>query len=122
MGGKLFHKLETLFISIGLSYSCQIGSLKPGKSPNLSTQEIKPVRVKFVLLNETTYPTTWKNNGEYAGMGGILFEDLTNPSDAAIETLSFALPLYSNLKFLPFKDLNLLINSGITCSCPIFGP
>ena len=81
-----------------------LNSLKPGKSPNISTQEIKPVRVKFVLLNETTYPTTWKNNGEYAGMGGILFEDLTNPSDAAIETLSFALPLYSNLKFLPLVN------------------
>ena len=37
-------------------------------------------------------------------MGGILFEDLTNPSDAAIETLSFALPLYSNLKFLPLVN------------------
>jgi hypothetical protein len=81
-----------------------LNSLRPKKSSSPTIQEIKPVRVKFVLLNEAAYPTTWKENGEYAGMGGILFEELNNPSDAALETLSFALPLYSNIKFLPLVN------------------
>jgi hypothetical protein len=81
-----------------------LSSLRPKSSSSPKTQEIKPVRVKFVLLNEDSYPTTWKENGEYAGMGGILFEELNNPATSAIETLSFALPLYSNIKFLPLVN------------------
>jgi len=81
-----------------------LNSLRPKKSSSPTIQEIKPVRVKFILLNESAYPTTWKENGEYAGIGGILFEELNNPSDAALETLSFALPLYSNIKFLPLVN------------------
>tara|TARA_R110002020_G_scaffold354443_1_gene567206 strand:+ start:1880 stop:3103 length:1224 start_codon:yes stop_codon:yes gene_type:complete len=81
-----------------------LSSLRPKSSSSPKTQEIKPVRVKFVLLNGDSYPTTWKENGEYAGMGGILFEELNNPATSAIETLSFALPLYSNIKFLPLVN------------------
>ena len=51
-----------------------LNSLRPKKSSSPTIQEIKPVRVKFVLLNESAYPTTWKENGEYAGMGGTLFK------------------------------------------------
>jgi hypothetical protein len=37
-------------------------------------------------------------------MGGILFEELNNPGTSALETLSFAKPLYSNIKFLPLVN------------------
>jgi hypothetical protein len=75
-----------------------VSSKKPSNQPS---PFIIPVRVKFVSLNGDDYPTTWKKYGEYAGMGGILYEELDNPGDKNLESLSFALPLYSNVKFLP---------------------
>ena len=59
------------------------------------------VRVKFVSLNGNDYPTTWDTYGKYAGMGGILFEEINNPGDQTLESLSFAKPLYSNIKTIP---------------------
>ena len=67
-------------------------------------KEIRAVRVKFVLLNSNQYPTTWKDKGEYMAIGGIFFEELDNPGDNSLETLSLALPLYSNIKFLPLVN------------------
>jgi len=77
------------------------------KSPSTSTsplQEITPVRVKFVSLNGDDYPLNWKKYGEYAGIGGILYEEINNPGDQTLESLSFAKPLYSNIKFLPLVN------------------
>ena len=75
-----------------------LNSSKP--SPGVSEQ-ILAVRVKFVLLNGEKTPTTWKEFGEYLGMGGILFEEINNPGTSDLESLSYAAPLYSNLKFIP---------------------
>ena len=69
-------------------------------NPEVSKQIIA-VRVKFVLLNGEKTPITWKKYGEYAGMGGILFEEINNPGNSDLESLSYAKPLYSNLKFIP---------------------
>ena len=71
------------------------------KSNSDNGVQIRAVRVKFVSLNGNDYPITWKKYGEYNSIGGILFEDITNPSDQTIESLQFALPLYSNISFLP---------------------
>ena len=67
----------------------------------LQNTQIIPVRVKFVSLNGNDYPATWKKYGEYAGMGGILYEEINNPGTEKIETLSFATPLNSNIQTLP---------------------
>ena len=63
--------------------------------------QITAVRVKFVSLNGSDYPITWEKYGEYNSVGGILFENLENPSNQTLESLQFALPLYSNIKILP---------------------
>ena len=76
-------------------------SSNKGSSDSKTGTQIRPVRVKFVSLNGNDYPITWKKYGEYNSIGGILFEDITNPSDQTIESLQFALPLYSNISFLP---------------------
>ena len=78
-----------------------ISSLTPKSSNATSTQMIKPVRVKMISLNSDSYPVTWEKYGGYAGLGGILFEELTNPGTQQIESLSYAKPLFSNLKMFP---------------------
>jgi hypothetical protein len=78
-----------------------LSSLNSTPTPNTIQQEIIPVRVKFVSLNGDDYPLTWKKYGEYLGMGGILYEEIDNPGNQTLESLSFAKPLYSNIKFLP---------------------
>jgi hypothetical protein len=78
-----------------------LNSLKSPSQPSTGIPTIIPVRVKFISLNGKDYPVNWKEYGEYAGMGGILFEELNNPSGKPLKTLSFAKPLYSNIKFLP---------------------
>ena len=81
-----------------------LNSLKTTPSSVSQQQEIIPVRVKFVSLNGNDYPLNWKKYGEYNGMGGILYEELDNPGDQTLESLSFAKPLYSNIKFLPLVN------------------
>ena len=78
-----------------------LNSLKHTTIPSSKGSEIIPVRVKFVSLNGNDYPINWKKYGEYSSVGSILWEDLTNPSGAPLDTLSYASPLYSNIKFLP---------------------
>jgi len=81
-----------------------LNSLKSSTSFTPQQQEIIPVRVKFVSLNGDDYPLNWKKYGEYAGMGGILYEELDNPGNQTLESLSFAKPLYSNISFLPLVN------------------
>ena len=81
-----------------------LNSLKHTTIPSSKGAEIIPVRVKFVSLNGNDYPVNWKKYGEYSSIGSILWEDLTNPSGAALDTLSYAAPLYSNVKFLPLVN------------------
>ena len=81
-----------------------LNSLKSPPSSTPQQQEIIPVRVKFVSLNGDDYPINWKKYGEYAGVGGILYEEIDNPGDQTLESLSFAKPLYSNIKFLPLVN------------------
>lgn len=78
-----------------------LSSINSLKSSSPSTNQITAVRVKFILLNGDKNPTTWAKYGEYAGMGGILFEELNNPGDKNLESLSYAKPLFSNIKFIP---------------------
>ena len=77
--------------------------VRSDNSNNKGTQ-ITAVRVKFVSLNGADYPVTWEKYGEYNSIGGILFENLENPSNQTLESLQFALPLYSNVKLLPLVN------------------
>ena len=70
-------------------------------SLNAAPSPITAVRVKFVLLTGNDYPVTWEKYGKYAGMGGILFEEMDNPGNANLESLTFAKPLHTNIKSLP---------------------
>ncbi len=81
-----------------------LNSLKPLNLQSSKGPEIIPVRVKFVSLNGKDYPINWKEYGEYSSIGGILFEELSNPSGKSLSTLSFASPLYSNITFLPLVN------------------
>ena len=78
-----------------------LSSIFPKSLTSQNIQQILPVRVKFVALNSDSFPVTWKKYGEYLGMGGILFEELNNPGNTNLESLTFATPLHSNLKTLP---------------------
>jgi hypothetical protein len=81
-----------------------LNSLRPKSQTTLTSPDIFPVRVKFVSLNGDDYPLTWEKYGEYAGVGGILYEEIGNPGTQTLESLSFAKPLYSNIKFLPLVN------------------
>ena len=81
-----------------------LNSLRPKSQTALGSPDIFPVRVKFVSLNGDDYPLTWEKYGEYAGVGGILYEEIGNPGTQTLESLSFAKPLYSNIKFLPLVN------------------
>jgi len=81
-----------------------LNSLKSSPIFQQQQNEIIPVRVKFVSLNGADYPINWEKYGQYAGMGGILYEEIDNPGTQTLESLSFAKPLYSNIKFLPLVN------------------
>jgi hypothetical protein len=73
------------------------------KIPNdiSSPKQILAVRVKHVLLNGKNTPISWEKYGKYQGMGGILFEEISNPGNNNLESLTYAKPLYSNIKLIP---------------------
>tara|TARA_R110000744_G_scaffold334518_1_gene439819 strand:- start:90 stop:1313 length:1224 start_codon:yes stop_codon:yes gene_type:complete len=78
-----------------------LSSINTPSSSSPSTNQITAVRVKSILLNNKNNPITWEKYGEYAGIGGILFEELNNPGNQTLESLSYAKPLYSNIKLIP---------------------
>ena len=72
------------------------------KSPkSQSTPTIFPVRVKYIFFNDKDYPIQWDKYGQYASIGSILFEEINNPGNKSLDSLSLARPLYSNIKLLP---------------------
>ena len=75
-----------------------------GNFPNNTSTSITAVRVKFILLNGNDYPITWEKYGKYSGMGGILFEEINNPGNDNLESLTFAKPLHTNIKSLPIVN------------------
>ena len=71
-------------------------------TPNIApSKQIIAVRVKHILLNGKNTPISWEKYGKYQGMGGILFEEITNPGNSNLESLSYAKPLYANIKLIP---------------------
>jgi hypothetical protein len=62
-------------------------------------------RVKGIILDDILYPSYFKLHGEWASIGGILFESVEFPdSTEQISPESFAFPLNSNIKHYPIKN------------------
>ena len=78
-----------------------LSSFSSKSSENQSSPTIFPVRVKYIFFNNKDYPIEWDEYGQYASIGSILFEEINNPGNKALDSLSLARPLYSNIKLLP---------------------
>ena len=78
-----------------------LNSLQKSTPNPASSKQIIAVRVKHVLLNGEITPISWERYGKYQGMGGILFEEISNPGNSNLESLSYAKPLYANIKLIP---------------------
>lgn len=75
---------------------------------------ILPARVLATVLDNTTYPEIFKANGEWASIGGIVFEFVETPLPGDnLEGRLFASPLLANLKNYPVKNeiVSLIISS-----------
>jgi hypothetical protein len=74
---------------------------------------VVPARVLATVLDDTTYPEIFKANGEWASIGGVVFEFTETPLPGDnLEGRLFALPLLANLKNYPVKNeiVSLLIS------------
>lgn len=75
---------------------------------------LKSARVLAVVLDDKTYPEVFKARGEWASIGGIVFEFSETPTgDRKLNQLPFALPLFPNLKNYPVKNeiITILVNA-----------
>lgn len=79
-----------------------------------STLNLEPVRVLAVILDDKGYPDLFKKYGEWASIGGIVWEYVkTSTTDKSLDTKNFALPLFPNIKHLPVEnEIVLLIISS----------
>jgi hypothetical protein len=70
-----------------------------------SSLNLEPVRVLAVILDDKTYPELFKKYGEWASIGGIVWEYVKNPTtDKSLYTKNFALPLFPNIKHIPVEN------------------
>lgn len=77
---------------------------------------VLPARVLSVILDSKTYPTTYKQNGEYASLGGITFEFLAAPKTSKVEGgTMFALPLFPNINHYPIEGelVTIVLGGGL---------
>lgn len=66
---------------------------------------VVPARVLATVLDDSTYPEIFNANGEWASIGGIVFEFVETPLPGDnLEGRLFALPLLANLKNYPVKN------------------
>lgn len=75
----------------------------------------KSARVLAVILDDKTYPEVFKARGEWASIGGIVFEFSETPTGGRkLNDLPFALPLFPNLKNYPVKNeiITILVNAN----------
>jgi hypothetical protein len=76
---------------------------KPGGTSSTGTSVISG-RVKAVVLDSESYPTLYEEHGKEASLGGIAFEFLSTPnSEASLNSLPFALPLFASLSNPPVE-------------------
>jgi len=79
-----------------------IYSLAPNSPLPTSEIGIFPARVIFILLNDKSQPTIFKEYGEWNSLGSIFFSILNNPNPSKdITSNSIAKPLFPNIKNYP---------------------
>lgn len=77
---------------------------------------IKPARVLGIILDEKVYPNAFQTHGEWASIGGILFEFSDTPlGNGNIEQAPFALPIFSNIRNYPIKNeiVSIIVSADI---------
>jgi hypothetical protein len=66
---------------------------------------IFPARVSYTILNNTDYPSVFKDYGEWNSIGGVFFTSVNIPTNNKVFTNdNFALPLFPNNKIFPLKN------------------
>ena len=69
---------------------------------NFSSDNIFTGRVRYCMLDDKTYPSVFKNFGEWSSIGGIFFSKINAPNpDKNFSTDNFAKPLFPNNKTFP---------------------
>jgi hypothetical protein len=82
-----------------------IGSLSNSRVPISSTPGIFSGRVKKIILDDKTYSDLFKQYGEWASIGYIIFDILNQPTnDENIDNLLVAKPLFPNQKVYPLEN------------------
>jgi len=76
-------------------------------TPNIQSSKsgIFGARVRYTILDDKTYPTVFREFGEWSSIGSLFFSKLNNPDptpDFTVDT--FAKPLFPNNKIFPLEN------------------
>jgi hypothetical protein len=72
---------------------------------NNPAENIFPGRVRYCILDDKTYPSVFKNFGEWSSIGGIFFSKINAPNPTKdFTTDNFAKPLFPNNKTFPLVN------------------
>lgn len=101
-----------------------------GGNNYMPPQGYKVGKVYAIILNDKSVPqNVWEANGEWAGIGTILYEEYNENSEITIENLNdtlisglpTALPLYPNQKYFPLPGEIVLLMDLPSAPSPITG-
>jgi hypothetical protein len=101
-----------------------------GNNNYLPPQGYKVGKVYAVILNDKSVPQNiWEANGEWAGIGTILYQEYSEGTEIAIENITdnllngfpTALPLYPNQKYFPLPGEIVLLMDLPSAPSPITG-
>jgi hypothetical protein len=69
---------------------------------NFSAENVFAGRVRYCMLDDKTYPSVFKNFGEWSSIGGIFFSKINAPNpNKSFSTDNFAKPLFPNNRTFP---------------------
>jgi hypothetical protein len=99
-----------------------------GNNNYLPPQGYKVGKVYAVILNDKSVPQSiWEENGEWAGIGTILYQEYSEGAEISIENITdnllsgfpTALPLFPNQKYFPLPGEIVLLMSLPSAPSPI---
>ena len=85
----------------------KVTGTKTSTSPsnNNNTPQIFSARVRCCILDNTTNPKAFKDNGEWDSIGGVLWENIKVPNSSKdLNVGRFAKPLFPNIKNYPLEN------------------